>query len=71
MMKKRNKKGQSILEYVIVLTAVVGAIAAGVATFIYNPAGEGNPDSGLANVYNNAANRISSSTARLGSELFE
>ncbi|MDP8259860.1 MAG: hypothetical protein P9L96_02500 [Candidatus Gygaella obscura] len=71
MMRKRNKKGQSILEYVIVLTAVVGAIAAGVAAFIYNPVAEGDPKSGLANVYTNAATRMSSSTARLGSELFE
>ena len=60
-----NKKGQSILEYVIVLTAIVAAIVLLVAPWKDSPS-----DKPLATVINNAATRMDSATNRIGSDLF-
>jgi hypothetical protein len=51
-----RKKGQSILEYVIVLTVIVAAIAYGAATFL-KPT--------IQNGVNNSAKSIDASTIRL------
>ncbi len=52
----RRKKGQSILEYVIVLTVIVAAIAAAAGTAI-KPA--------LSTNYTNAASTMTKATALL------
>lgn len=53
----RNKKGQSILEYVIVLTVIIAAIALAAGSFI-KPA--------VTNATSDAANAITNATSRLG-----
>jgi uncharacterized protein (UPF0333 family) len=52
----RNKRGQSILEYVIVLTVVVAAIAYGAGQFL-KPA--------VQNGVSDSANSVSDATKRL------
>ena len=52
----RNKRGQSVLEYVIVLTIVVAAIAFGARTFLQPAVQQGTTD---------ASNSVINATARL------
>lgn len=52
----RRKKGQSILEYVIVLTAIIAAIVVAAITLI-KPA--------VSNAINDAAGTINAATKRL------
>lgn len=52
----RNKRGQSVLEYVIVLTVVVAAIAYGASQFLKPAVEQGTTD---------ASNSVSDATARL------
>lgn len=52
----RNKKGQSILEYVIVLTVIIAAIIAGVNTAFKGRVQKGIENSG--SVIENATNKI-------------
>jgi hypothetical protein len=52
----RNKRGQSILEYVIVLTVVVAAIAYGASQFIKPAVQQGTTD---------ASNSVMDATKRL------
>jgi len=52
----RNKRGQSVLEYVIVLTVVVAAIAFGAAQFLRPAVTQGTTD---------ASNSVINATARL------
>jgi uncharacterized protein (UPF0333 family) len=52
----RNKKGQSILEYVIVLTVVVAAIAWGATQFIRPAVEQGTTDA--ASSVNDATRRL-------------
>lgn len=56
-MRKRNKKGQSTMEYVIVLTAIVAAIIFAATTFI-RPA--------MNSVYNQAGESVTASGVSLG-----
>ena len=58
----KARKGQSTLEYVIILTAVIAAIIVGVAV-LANPADRGN--TGLGKLFTSAGDRITDATARL------
>jgi Na+/H+-dicarboxylate symporter len=52
----RNKRGQSILEYVIVLTVVVAAIAFGAARFLQPAVQQGTTDASAS--VNDATRRL-------------
>jgi hypothetical protein len=56
----RRNKGQSILEYVIVLTAIVAAVVVGAAMF-----GKKDQSSGMGQLMNSAASKISTSTGMI------
>ncbi len=58
-----RKKGQSILEYVIVLTAIVGVIVVGAAMFA--KPGEAGKNQGVGKIMDTAAKKITNSTANL------
>lgn len=58
-----RKKGQSILEYVIVLTAIVGVIVVGAAMFA--KPGEDGRNQGVGKIMDTAAKKITNSTANL------
>lgn len=57
----KNKRGQSVLEYVIIFTVVVGAI---VAFAILMGVGAGG-DKGLGALFKNAGGKITDSTGKL------
>jgi uncharacterized protein (UPF0333 family) len=59
-----RKKGQSILEYVIVLTAIVTVIIAG-AVILAKP-GEAGKGQGVGKLMDSAASKITTSTALIG-----
>jgi uncharacterized protein (UPF0333 family) len=62
MKKLFTKKGQSTLEYVVVLMGILAAIILAVKTFA--PA---NASTGLGKVYSNVGTRMESATARIAS----
>lgn len=57
-----RKKGQSILEYVIVLTAIVAVIVAGAAMFASKDKG-----SGVGKLMDKAGTTISTATGKIAS----
>ncbi len=57
----RNKQAQSTLEYVIILTAIVGAILAIVLTTI----GKKNANSGLGKTMNQSAEKIKAASGKI------
>lgn len=57
----RRKSGQSILEYVIVLTAIVAVVVAGAALF----AKPNDKTKGVGLLMNNAAQKMTTSTANI------
>ncbi len=60
--KMLKKRGQSILEYVIVLIAIVAAVTAGVVYF----ASSSHPERGLGKLMNDSAEVLKRSTAKIG-----
>ncbi|MDP3732185.1 MAG: hypothetical protein Q8R31_04050 [Candidatus Omnitrophota bacterium] len=58
-----KRKGQSILEYVIVLTAIVAVIIAGAALFA-RP-GDAGKGQGVGKLMDSAASKITTSTAKI------
>ncbi len=59
-MNKLNRKGQSTLEYVVVLMGIIAAIIAGLVYF----AGT-NRNRGLNNVFNNAGASMDTATGKI------
>lgn len=58
----RNKRAQSVLEYVVVLVAILAAIVFFVTTnFAPNPSGQ----TGLSRLFNRSGQRITNSTGSL------
>ncbi len=57
----RNKNGQSILEYVIVLIAIVAAVTVGAVVL----AGNKDPTKGIGKLMNETAGVITRSTGKL------
>jgi len=57
----RDKKGQSILEYVIVLIAIVAAVGVGAAALTKN-----NKVVGIGKLMNETSNVITNSTKKIG-----
>ena len=55
-----KKRGQSTLEYVIVLTAIVSAIIAAAALL-----GQRNTNAGAGQLFNSAAQRVTDASGRL------
>ncbi len=58
---KRRERGQSILEYVIVLTAIVAAVIAGAALF----ANSNDKSKGVGLLMDNARQRMDNSTGKI------
>lgn len=59
MLKKR--RGQSLLEYIIILTAIVTAIILGLKLFV-----DKSKDSGLGKLLNQAGSTIQNASSRVG-----
>jgi len=59
-MKRRNKKGQSTLEYIILVTAVIA-----VAIVFLQPKSGGKLYDTVENSYNNVANGVTTVTGKL------
>ncbi|MFH1191185.1 MAG: hypothetical protein V1670_03205 [Candidatus Omnitrophota bacterium] len=58
----RKKSGQSILEYVIVLIAIVAAVSVGAYVF----AKKGDTSKGLGKLMNDSAEVLTRSTSKIG-----
>jgi hypothetical protein len=62
----RKQRAQSTLEYIVILTAIVSAIIVGVATYIGK---KDDKTKGIGLLMDKSANRITTETARLSTEL--